>query len=797
MTPAAVLLACAVAVADWGPVRVDAEGVPLPPGVAARIGSSRFRYSGDLYDLRFSPDGKQLVGITARAVHVWDAATGLRIATHAGFRRITHLAIRPDGHIAVLAGLASGMHHIVVDRETGRFRQQRLLTNDYDDIAISPDGSRIARRYGGLVQVLDADTGKQIGDVRFSISDISPNHFAFSPDGRRIVMVFGNNWTEVRDVATGNMPFAGTAGDAESTVTEVAFSADGMSLLRLIHANDKPYRLESVDLTTEKATPLHTFENTGRSRGGIVPSLDGKSVFLAAQNEVARVDLVAKTPTRTHALPHPTIVNRATLSPDGTRLAVALSNFGIALYDAATLAKLPQSSDDIVARSELGKFVADGKRLAIFGPGYFQLFDLAKGSRVGAFHDPHFLIALHPNGEWFARTLFKNVEICDVATGRIRSSFAWKTDSAMPLGFDRTGRHVFGCNGRMFRMWDWAAEREVLSHDRSLGELLPLPDGTTALSMKLYDGDPECVELELIDLSTGQPRSGWPRQRFESGIVAADANSRKVLVRTGQFRFGLFDLDDGRLLWQQSSLRFGFESVVFSPDGRSIALRSRRSTQLYDASTGKLRHAMPSLESQRPLAFTPDGKFLAALGPTAPIYLWDVRGALKNHPTRLDAKSTEALWTDLLGNDAEAAYLALQRLAAAPATTLPFVRDRVRPAVAPDPVKLAAWLRDLDAPAFRDREAAMKELKNVADTIAGDLRAARAATPSPEVHERLAKLLASTYAETPESVRRSRIVELVEWCGTAEAKALLKTWGGGAPGALLTSSTTSALARLR
>ena len=37
--------------------RVDREGVPLPPGVLTRIGSSRMRHAGTVYDLNFTPDG--------------------------------------------------------------------------------------------------------------------------------------------------------------------------------------------------------------------------------------------------------------------------------------------------------------------------------------------------------------------------------------------------------------------------------------------------------------------------------------------------------------------------------------------------------------------------------------------------------------------------------------------------------------------------------------------------------------------------------------------------------------------
>lgn len=801
MTPTAVLLACAVGIADWGPVRLDAEGVPLPPGVVARLGSSRFRSPGDLIDLRFTPDARQLVGATARAVCVWDARTGHRIAIHTGFRRISHLAVRPDGSLALIAAYGLELRYVRLDRETGRVLDSRKLNDDHDDLALSADGTRIAQRFGGLAKVIEIDSGKTVGDLRFSISDISPNYFAFSPDGKLLAAVFSHNWTEVREVATGNMPYSGTAGDADSCVQEIAFAADSRSLLRLLFAEDKPYRLESIDLQTEKATPLYSFENTDRSRGGVVPSRDGKSVYLAAQNEVARFELVAKTPAITHAIPYPTIVNRGVLSPDGKILAVALSTSGISLYDARTLAKLPQSSDDIVTRSERGKFVADGRRFAILGVNSFQILDSSTGTIVGRHGEPgEALVEVHPDGSQFARTTPKGVEVRKIGHEKARLRFEWDGDgSASRVFFSRDGSRFMTDGDSGYRVWDLPSGKPLAAVSNHLNRWYPSPDGSWAVSIRRlnsFDYNEEYT-FHTVDPRTGITLHGGSGNDRCFGIPIVHPFSRTALLSATSRVIGLFDFTESRYTWQRPLSRSSLESANFSSDGRSIAIRQRRAMQLLEAATGKLRYTIPSVESQRPLAFTPDGKHLAAIGSTAPIYLWDVRGSLKNYPAKLDRPTTESLWKDLCADDAETAFLALQRLAAAPATTLPYVRAAVRPAVAPDKEKVAAWIAALDAPAFRDREAAMKELKTVADTIAVELRAARDATPSPEVHERLSKILATSYPETPASVRRTRIVELVEWCGTPDAKRLLADWSAGAKGSLLAAEAKAAVARLR
>lgn len=798
MIPTAVLLACAVAIADWGTVRVDADGVPLPPGVMVRLGSTRFRLSGELIDFRFTPDSRQLVGVTSRSVVVWNASTGLRVANHTGFQQISRLGIRPDGSIAILQRSTSGIQYVVLDRETGRTILRREHPADHDDIILSQDGTRIAERFGGLVKVQDAISGKALGDLRFSISDISPNHFVFSPDGSHLAAVFSQNWTEVREVATGNMPFSGTAGDADSDVQEIAFSADGRQLLRLIHDEMKPYRLESIDLKSETTRLLLTFDNPGKRRGGIVPSLDGKALFLAALNEVTRFDFPTNQPTERREIPYPTLVSRGVLSPDGKVLAVALLNSGIQLYDTATLKRLPQSCDEIHSRLERGRFVAHGKQLALLGEKSILLLDASNGAVVGRFQGSiDSRVDIHPDGTRYVESTPKAVEVRDLATHALLHSFPWETEQSIIPQFLPNGRQLMANNFQEFRLWNLRTNTQEVRHLVPSGAIMPMADGRSAIKFTILEGDTDELELELINLRTGEPLPNWPRQRFDGGTGLADLNVTKILTKIGQNRIGLFDCIDGRLIWQQPANRVSLDSAVFSPDGRTFVLRNRRSIQLREASTGKLRSTIPSQQSQRPIAFTPDGRQLATTSPTAPVYLWDIRGSLKNYASRLDRATTELLWTELLGSDAEAAFRALQRLSAAPETTLPFVREQVRPAVAPSPEEIASWIQSLDAPAFRDREAAMKALKSKSSTIAQELRAARDATPSPEAHERLTKLLAALYPETPESVRRSRIVELVEWCGTAEARQLLREWGAGAKGACLTVEAQAAIARGR
>ncbi len=58
------------------PARTDVHGDPLPPEALARLGTTRFRHSENVFAIAFSPDGTGPISADWNDAHLWETASG-------------------------------------------------------------------------------------------------------------------------------------------------------------------------------------------------------------------------------------------------------------------------------------------------------------------------------------------------------------------------------------------------------------------------------------------------------------------------------------------------------------------------------------------------------------------------------------------------------------------------------------------------------------------------------------------------------------------------------------------------
>ena len=113
---------------------------------------------------------------------------------------------------------------------------------------------------------------------------------------------------------------------------------------------------------------------------------------------------------------------------------------------------------------------------------------------------------------------------------------------------------------------------------------------------------------------------------------------------------------------------------------------------------------------------------------------------------------------------------------------MPFLRERLKPAVAVDAGKIRKWLAELDSEVFATRQVATKELEAVADEADQTIKNALARDLPLESRRRLEQILKTLVDSTPpETVRIIRAIMVLERIASPEARAVLATLGKGVP----------------
>jgi WD40 repeat protein len=154
----------------------------------------------------FSADGSRaIVAVNDGKARLWDVEGATVLRRFDTAPDLVNAAISPDGSRILTGGYLSELGPRLWDAETGR--QMLLFNRDVVGavfagvVAFSPDGSRVAIGWGdGVTQVWDATTGRELH--RYSGTGW-PSSIAFSPDGK--LLVTGGDIITIADAESGRL----------------------------------------------------------------------------------------------------------------------------------------------------------------------------------------------------------------------------------------------------------------------------------------------------------------------------------------------------------------------------------------------------------------------------------------------------------------------------------------------------------------------------------------------------------------------------------------------------------------
>ncbi|MBO0698157.1 MAG: WD40 repeat domain-containing protein [Zavarzinella sp.] len=785
---------------------------PLPVGASHRLGTQRLRASGDLKRVQFSPKGNTLIGASAEELRAWDPRTG----------KVLFRLKYPEGASVDSGRLTSqDTFALLVRTHNGNKGQVRYyafgtgksvdfsppLDLDFSqNTAFSTDGSVLLTVRQEAVCLFDGRTGKELW--RDALPAEAVGGCKFFPDGSAAALAIkgeirvyrvatGGRITTLKVVAEDGNP-AVPGGRGRDWVQDLAISADGRWLAAGVGEDE-----EVVCCWDVKTGELrHRLKPTAKP---IEFTPGGSELATFKEGVVSFWSMATGKLVRSFDVP---VDGDIVLSPDGKTLGTLDGDAAI-LIDAVTGTHLPHSSDPPGTPHRM-KFAPDGRLVGVLsGWGGWVAWDTADGSAR--------LVRAPGVGGWTPAGLSADMraalyhrkndyQIRDVATGKALVS--------------TTGPEVMNSS-------------DVVSAITPDGGALVVPaeDGLAVVRGK--DRQVLC-------------RVGETRGTVSGMTLSPDGRAAALTYRDNDhFPIDLYDLAGGRFL-RRIGAEGDVEAVAFSPDGTWLAashdvqaerrFENKRSATVWDVRTGKPILKIPPEDDREhvpaicvdsrvlarlegsnriavweiwagkvraridtggavsSLAFAPDGRTLAASVAGGPVFLWDLFDAKDRG--RLTTDNLNDLWDGLCSDKAETAFDAVRGLVRLAAKSVPFLREKVVPVAHPDAAQVDRWIADLDHKNYRRREAASRKLAELGERVGGALERALAGGVTPEVRERIERLLAVDERPTLEQLRRLRAIEAVEMAGTPEAASLLKHWASGAPGAAFTRDAEAAGRRL-
>ncbi|MCL4267354.1 MAG: TIR domain-containing protein [Anaerolineae bacterium] len=624
------VLSTLVALQSYQQQQTD-EGEQLLRSLLARLPGTEYTLNHEdwVNKVTFSPDGSRLLSASDDGTAVlWDVAAGEQLLSlpHDGW--VFTAALSPDGSL-IATGDAQNLEDdsyagdvTIWDTATGEIVHQFPHQDWINDVEFSPDGRYLAYGvYDGTVRVVNVRTGTLVlgTNQTAAVWDVT-----FSPDGSILVSSDDNGRAWVWDM---NNPQVVVTLSHDGPVYGATFSPNGERLATF--SDDGTARIWNRFNWLRVATVFH--ENW------IVDatfSPDSQILATASADGAARL-WQPHTGKQLFELKHQAFVNDITFSPNGKWVVTASDDNTAILWDVTT----GQEVSNMIQEAPVftAAFSPDGDLLATGDlNGIIAMWDVTKDTA-------EISRATHPNVVNDLTLTSDGTQLITVSTDGLRTwdmgaLQAGDLASAQATRFITADQplqtvalspddQTAAAAGQNRSVWLWniltGEIGPTLAADQTVSALAFSPDGrllaTTGAEASLNGN----LVITVWDTTTGEAMFDPIRPLSRVSDIIFTPDGEYIVTAEDHGRVQFYNATTGELD-QQFHHNEAVYALAFSPDGRFLAAGTDNATRVWNVNTGRPEADLFHNRPVRSLAFTPNNNFLLTGSEDGNLRIWEL-----------------------------------------------------------------------------------------------------------------------------------------------------------------------------